>query len=1257
MSGISSTEKDDATFNQRKQTKQAQIQTQNSAANQTHREQSPFEQLLYIVAKVFNYFNLNELAVQASAPSTLTSSHHIYITDGLLYATDMIGFLERISKSSISFSFIYSGYNSMESGGHISSSFGHLPDQFLMLFLAKISKGFFALVDENLNYKEIYNRPILYFFPMLSSSSNFHSTLTHSFVNKSVDSKQKQANTGAIPIKTETLPTNASSKPIGIKSGHLKSQDQQSGVDAKSSHSCNSRSAAADLTNPSRENGQPPNATIRPTRRTNQIKRIIASVNNSESEEQRSELKCLLRYELLKKQRTLNELVRLRSQEGFYLVKVNKELVKSSPIVSSTSSQHQRKQRSASAASRCSHYMISLFFMRYFTQTTIFTYKLSYYITRREETSNNKPNLDYQVNANIDQEVAYSDQEENHQAYDNGENNMEDQKEEFENEMEEDVDAICDENEGEERTYNAKASPRVAQESNNSNEANEANEDEERGSNESSSSAAATGDDISANGARKKLSKSRFTKNIDKYFIELWISWNFLHMKAKYQNSVLINQIRRTIALVQTSDIDRTFDLTASMLKPPDILKLKEPLFKLLLLNEGSVTQKVLEQDQVSGGSGVSGGVGSGIGIGSASGSSNLATGLNQLNMQVFTMNNLSFQLNIRTNKREMEREFVEFARAWHHLAFWHHYSSSWLTRYFGMHSLKLILEHDKPMPEPANSVIFDIKNTTILININELGSSMQNAASSEQAELIGINGSGDYLYPPIGNRLAAAAFYGQLNRSNMINMCPYNIFNCHNSLSKLYVVLIEWCDIVLVENCVYLKFLSSSSEEIFSNEAPLIAATSKPNVPVSMPNNSDIGPGQSKTSGMISSSLSNQHSTSEASVPIIALDANESIRSDKIDENYIDSDSSPNDKRQHKGKANMPGSPIRASDEADILKSNKQNASSTTSASSGTIGSTMPSVGKFIKKHSDESPSKYHSADKDSFVLVRLEAQNVPCVALQFLFHSKISYLDRISLIEKLKEKLCGGLAFKTHSTSPSSSLSSVSAVSSASLVATSRSSSGISSLTSTQPLYNTGRASSTISKSTISGSSNACNALGSNNNSSASSLFVSIDDKSSSSSSSAAVDINEFCYLLNKPDLYETFKKALFFDYNLNAQLNKAAHRSTWLEKSNELTDAVRLLKKYGQLLNCMEQKRLKWTISKSFSHQVGLMLKETIIDTLVRTRLKEGFKCLFQSSKFAVFTLQFSMFDSGELSGLKINTNKNNTKSSDLNSGNRR
>ena len=55
-------------------------------------------------------------------------------------------------------------------------------------------------------------------------------------------------------------------------------------------------------------------------------------------------------------------------------------------------------------------------------------------------------------------------------------------------------------------------------------------------------------------------------------------------------------------------------------------------------------------------------------------------------------------------------------------------------------------------------------------------------------------------------------------NSSLGINRNINNIFLCHNSLNKLNTMLIEWCDIMLVENCVFLKYLNPSMKSLQLN-------------------------------------------------------------------------------------------------------------------------------------------------------------------------------------------------------------------------------------------------------------------------------------------------------------------------------------------------------------------------------------------------------------------------------------------------------
>ena len=114
-----------------------------------------------------------------------------------------------------------------------------------------------------------------------------------------------------------------------------------------------------------------------------------------------------------------------------------------------------------------------------------------------------------------------------------------------------------------------------------------------------------------------------------------------------------------------------------------------------------------------------------------------------------------------------------------------------------------------------------------------------------------------------------------------------------------------------------------------------------------------------------------------------------------------------------------------------------------------------------------------------------------------------------------------------------------------------------------------------------------------------------------------------HECCHVLQKPDLYDAIKLAFLTENNLSF-VKTSYVEGDRLDEENKLALSV-LWYHSSQILNFMEQKRFKWKIGDSFSLKTSLALKETIIDTFIRLRLKEGFKCLFQWSKFCVFTIQ--------------------------------
>ena len=556
---------------------------------------------------------------------------------------------------------------------------------------------------------------------------------------------------------------------------------------------------------------------------------------------------------------------------------------------------------------------------------------------------------------------------------------------------------------------------------------------------------------------------------------EIWMSWTFLHLKSKYQNLVLIEQLRQSLNQIKKIDLDGTFELTAFMLNPPEILKLKEPLFKFILANN--------EQQ----------------GNGSSLQLNTHVHDTTEYNCpaNVFNIQNLNFELNIRSSK-EMENEFFEFANVWMNLAFFK-YSQNTLKKYFGMHTIKLIMDHDRPMPDNY-AVLFDLKTTFQLMTYDL----MKSAVNSQNTFLNSMANQDYNLY----QESMLANCYG-MGGHNPNHHNINNIFQCQNALNKLCVMLIDWCDIVLVENCVFLKFVEAS----------------------------------------------------------VSVEASKSV--------YFNNDK--------KGAVELDPIVNEATNEAIKTEQGKKGHS---------------------KQPSEDLNVHKTASQGSSFVLIKIETQHVPFVSLQFLFHASISYWDRMLIVQRFKEKLCA-LNLKNISSNTESP--------------------------SSTPMPPPPAPTQLIPSVLVSqNSSKPGGQIYKSNNTSNSNLSV-ID----AAVVKQKIKNLEYCYILQKPDLFDAFKSAFLDDRILNTP---------------KLANAVAEFKHKSQILNFMEQKKFKWIISKSFSYQTSLSLKETIIDTFVRIRLEEGFKCVFQNAKLAVFSIQLAMFDSGEFSLKKVNATNENDLSGD-------
>ena len=291
----------------------------------------------------------------------------------------------------------------------------------------------------------------------------------------------------------------------------------------------------------------------------------------------------------------------------------------------------------------------------------------------------------------------------------------------------------------------------------------------------------------------KSISKSN-TQHQKKFFVEIWLSWNFLHVKSKYQNLVLIEKVRQSLISIRQADFDRSFDITSFILNPPEILKLKEPLFKISASNVNA--QNAFENEN------------------------NIIYNRNRVSDLIFSIENLNYELNMRSSKITSD-QFIDFAQSWVYLSF-DKYNKNIMDRYFGIHNVKLILNYDRPMPD-TSAVLFDLKNIMVLMKLEIYSNSLYGAKN------LNNNNSNFYAFNEHNafndNTHLTQEHIATLNNlgySNAINRnqsaTKNNIFQCKISLNKLCAMLIEWSDIMLVENCVYLKFLTSSTKYLKSS-------------------------------------------------------------------------------------------------------------------------------------------------------------------------------------------------------------------------------------------------------------------------------------------------------------------------------------------------------------------------------------------------------------------------------------------------------
>ena len=217
----------------------------------------------------------------------------------------MIRLLEKISKSSISFSFIYSGANNLQSGSNISSGFGFLAVHFLMKFLAQATNGFYSVVDENNDYAVIYPRNLLHLYNMELPVSR---ALNHNF-NASFNESANKILTGE-DEKNSNIECECESNENEENRDSF-CQNNKSCMRNYEKISIKNLSKNANATKIFKQRSVNNIINIKKNTNQEQVKNILQS-----SLGEKVECKCVQKYELMHKSLDVNQIARIRCQEG-----------------------------------------------------------------------------------------------------------------------------------------------------------------------------------------------------------------------------------------------------------------------------------------------------------------------------------------------------------------------------------------------------------------------------------------------------------------------------------------------------------------------------------------------------------------------------------------------------------------------------------------------------------------------------------------------------------------------------------------------------------------------------------------------------------------------------------------------------------------------------------------------------------------------------------------------------------------------------
>lgn len=296
-----------------------------------------FEYLVSILMRLFK-------------PCLLEIVNIIYITDGLFYSVDRSRQLEAINSSGLAFSFVLIG-----NINGVSYSFGYTTDFVYMKFLASITRGYLATLNDYYEYDAIVDNPLLLIFnKQLSDNLIVDDVIIHLLSNSTLNLTTSTSSTSFTDQDDNEVSTSSSF--MDTTTTCVLNSDKRL---------INLQSLSLAIDTPSNEYEKQDRLSMCSSCKSFEPYSFNSKLNNRR--DQYLESKLLSKYDI---KCELNEVLSLRAKEGFYLVKICNQ------NVYLNESNEGNKNKAKIICSKKS--LISVYLVKYYSQTSAIIYKVCF---------------------------------------------------------------------------------------------------------------------------------------------------------------------------------------------------------------------------------------------------------------------------------------------------------------------------------------------------------------------------------------------------------------------------------------------------------------------------------------------------------------------------------------------------------------------------------------------------------------------------------------------------------------------------------------------------------------------------------------------------------------------------------------------------------------------------------------------------------------------------------------------------------------